>query len=93
MKKVVIVGGGSAGLLAAAYFTKRWVNVSVNLYYDTNNPNIGVGEGTTFGLIEFFEEVLGISAQEVLRDMDCSIKLGVCFKIGLKVENIIMDLL
>ena len=54
MKKVVIVGGGSAGLLAAAYFTKRWVNVSVNLYYDTNNPNIGVGEGTTFGLIEFF---------------------------------------
>lgn len=84
MKKVVIVGGGSAGLLAAAYFTKRWVNVSVNLYYDTNNPNIGVGEGTTFGLIEFFEEVLGISAQEVLRDMDCSIKLGVCFKNWIK---------
>ena len=48
MKKFVIVGSGTAGLIAAAMIKTYWKDeVDISLYYDRNNKGVSVGESTT----------------------------------------------
>ena len=48
MKKIVIVGAGTAGLTAAAMMKSYWgEKVDITLIYDKNRGNISVGESTT----------------------------------------------
>ena len=47
MKKIVIVGAGSSGLIAAAMMKNYWGDeVDISVYYDKSNKNIAVGEST-----------------------------------------------
>ena len=48
MKKFVIVGSGTSGLIAAGMIEKYWGDkVDVTLIHDRDQSNISVGESTT----------------------------------------------
>ena len=60
MKKVVIIGAGSSGLITAAMMKNYWGDkVDVSVYYDKSNKNIAVGESTT-PIIRLFLIILPI---------------------------------
>ena len=43
--KIVVVGGGTAGVMAATYLKSFWAeDCDVKLIYDHSKPIIGVGE-------------------------------------------------
>jgi len=57
--KIVILGGGTAGWMAANLFVKKWSSkkVQVSLVESPNVGIIGVGEGSTPTLQRFFEMI------------------------------------
>jgi tryptophan halogenase len=80
MKKFLVVGGGTAGIIAATYLKKYYgPKCEVTLLYDHKNPRIGVGESTT-PFIWTYLNYLGISLEKLLRETNFTIKLGVKFK-------------
>ena len=65
--KIVIVGGGTAGWLCAARFSKTFPNVYITLIESPDIPKIGVGESVTPHVSSFFRE-LGISDAEFMKN-------------------------
>jgi saccharopine dehydrogenase-like NADP-dependent oxidoreductase len=67
MKKIVIIGSGTAGLIAAAMINNYWKDeVSISCYYNANSKNIAVGESTT-PLFRLLLAHLGISTEDLLK--------------------------
>ena len=58
-KSVVIVGGGTAGWMTAAYMKKALRVVSITLIESPNIKTVGVGEAT-FSTIKLFFDFLGL---------------------------------
>ena len=80
MKKIVIVGTGSAGLISAAFIHKFWDDeVDITVIYDGKNKNIAVGESTT-PLILSTLDILGIEKEELIKEIGTTLKLGINFK-------------
>ena len=80
MKKFVIVGSGSAGLIAASMIKTYWKDkVDVTVIHDKSQGSIAVGESTT-PLIHGFLHFFGLSERDLIRDLDVTIKLGINFK-------------
>ena len=80
MKKIVIVGGGTAGLLTAGLMHKFWDdNVQITLIYDHKNATIGVGESTT-PIIHKVIDLLGMDELDLIEKIGTTVKLGVNFK-------------
>jgi len=81
IKKFIILGSGTAGLIAATMIKKRWGDkVQVSLYYDSKKKNIGVGESTTPIVTYFLNQYLEVDMCEFLRETGTTIKLGINFK-------------
>ena len=74
-QKLVIVGGGTAGWLAAAYLAARRPDLDITLVEAPDIPTIGVGEGTWPTMRETLR-VIGIGEAEFLRACDASFKQG-----------------
>jgi tryptophan halogenase len=64
--KIVIVGGGTAGWLCAARFSKTFPNVYITLIESPDIPKIGVGESVTPHVSSFFNE-LGITETDLMK--------------------------
>jgi len=80
MKKFLVVGGGTAGVIAATYLKHYYGDeVEITLLYDHKVPRIGVGESTTPFIFTYLN-YLGISLEKLLRETNFTIKLGVKFK-------------
>ena len=80
MKKFVIVGSGSAGLIAAGMIKTYWKDdVDITVIHDKSQGSIAVGESTT-PYIHAFLTFCGISEKDLIRDLDVTIKLGINFK-------------
>ena len=80
MKKVVIVGSGTAGLISAAMIKTYWGDrVDISLYHDASKGTISVGESTT-PYIHAFLSFFGIPENEIIRELDVTVKLGIDFK-------------
>ncbi|WP_040391768.1 tryptophan halogenase family protein [Cellvibrio sp. BR] len=80
VKKVVIVGGGTAGWMAAASFAKLLgKSVAVILVESDEISTVGVGEATVPPLI-LLNRYLGINEQELLTFVKGTIKLGISFE-------------
>lgn len=79
-KRIIIVGGGTAGWLTAAYLIRSlgrsgW---SITLVESPDIGIIGVGEGT-FPTIRETLSAIGVDEREFLREADGSFKQGVRF--------------
>ena len=83
VRKIVIVGGGTAGWLAAAVIAARHrsripADFSVTVVESPNTPIIGVGEGTWPTLRGTLARA-GISETELFRQCDAAFKQGARF--------------
>ncbi|NMP30277.1 tryptophan 7-halogenase [Thalassotalea sp. M1531] len=83
IKQVIIVGGGTAGWLAANHLGKNLApsspdGVKVTLIESPDIPTIGVGEGTV-PLMRQSLKALGISETEFIRECDVTFKQGIKF--------------
>ena len=81
MKNIVIVGAGTAGVLSAAICRKIWkYNANISVYYNSKKKCIGVGESVAPGIIEFLDNTLGLSIEDILRISGTTLKLGIRYK-------------
>lgn len=79
LRKVLIVGGGSAGWMTAALFAKLMNGLyEVSLVESDDIGTIGVGEAT-IPAIKKYNELLGISENEFLQRTNGTFKLGIQF--------------
>ena len=76
---IVIVGGGSAGWLAAATMIKYFPEKKITLVESKNIPTIGVGESTTALVKHFINSHLGVSDTEFMKGVDAIYKSSVKF--------------
>jgi len=77
--KVVIVGGGSAGWMTAAYLSKALDRgVNIQLVESSNIPTVGVGEAT-FSTVRLFFEFLGLEEKDWMHHCNASYKLAIRF--------------
>ncbi|HEX5788274.1 MAG TPA: tryptophan halogenase family protein [Woeseiaceae bacterium] len=82
MKRVLVIGGGAAGWLAACHLARELKSgaggVEVTLLESPDIPTIGVGEGTVPAMRASLEH-LGIGETDFLRECGATFKQGIRF--------------
>jgi tryptophan halogenase len=79
---VGVVGGGTAGYLAALTFARRLPHAKVTVIESPEIPPIGVGEATVPMIQWFLHHFLGIDPVEFYREVQPTWKLGIRFEWG-----------
>jgi tryptophan halogenase len=78
IKKVVVVGGGSAGWMTASALVKFFPDKEIVVVEDPDTPAIGVGESTYDG-IRYFCKLIGVENDDFFLQTDASLKIGISF--------------
>lgn len=79
-QRIVIAGGGTAGWMAAAAFTRiLGREVDVTLIESSEIGTVGVGEATIPTLV-FFHKLLKVNEQEFMKATNATFKLGINFE-------------
>ncbi|MCY3734223.1 MAG: tryptophan 7-halogenase, partial [Chloroflexi bacterium] len=84
IRSAVVVGGGSAGFLAALTFRRMLPQIKLTVIHSPDIPIIGVGESTTPAVPLHLHEHLGIDRNEFHKEVRPSWKLGLRFEWGAK---------
>jgi glycine/D-amino acid oxidase-like deaminating enzyme len=79
LQSVVILGGGTAGWMAASYLKRAFPGVRFTLLEAASIPKIGVGEATVPNLQKVFFDFLGIPEDEWMRECNAAFKTAVKF--------------
>jgi flavin-dependent dehydrogenase len=80
-KRIVILGGGTAGWIAANLMAKHWENqgFDITVVESPNIGTIGVGEGSTPPL-KGFMDAIGVEEHEWMEECHATYKVGITFK-------------
>lgn len=80
IKNIIILGGGTAGWMAANILAKRWSDrgITITLLESSEIGIVGVGEGSTPQLKSFFD-YMEISEQEWMPACNATYKTGIQF--------------
>lgn len=80
-KSIVILGGGTAGWIAANLLAENWKDqdIDITLVESPNIGIIGVGEGSTPPLKGFFEAI-GVQESDWMERCDATYKVGITFR-------------
>jgi tryptophan halogenase len=79
MKKIAIVGGGTAGWMAALLLQKRHPEKDIMLIESSEIGILGAGEGTTPHFFDFLRDV-DIAVEELIKNCGATFKLGISFE-------------
>ncbi|MCH9648744.1 MAG: tryptophan 7-halogenase [Deltaproteobacteria bacterium] len=82
IRRVTVVGGGSAGFLAALALARKLPGLQITVVESKKIPIIGVGEATTPLLPAFLHGTLGLDMGEFHRIVRPTWKLGIQFLWG-----------
>jgi len=77
--KITILGGGSAGWMAAATLISQFPNKEITVVESPNIPTVGVGE-STLGYINEWLDLLDIKDEDFMPHTDASYKLSIRFE-------------
>ena len=78
VKTLTIVGGGTAGWLAAAYLSHRQPHINITVVDKEVPDPIGVGEATILTFLPFLEEA-GLPIADWFMEFDSAYKSGILF--------------
>ena len=79
MKKITIVGGGTAGYVSALILKTRYPMYDVSIIKSDKIGIIGVGEGSTEHWKDFIDFV-GIDFKDLIKETDATYKGGIMFE-------------
>lgn len=82
VRSVLVLGGGSAGLLVSLTLKRLLPELAVTLVHSSDIGVIGVGEGTTAVFPEHLFNTLGISPADFYREAEPTWKQGIKFVWG-----------
>lgn len=77
--KIAVVGGGTAGFVAALILKTSFPQYKVDVIRSTKIGTIGVGEGSTEHWTAFMDYV-GIQAGNLVKEVDATFKTGIMFE-------------
>ncbi len=86
VSRIVVLGGGTAGLTAALTLKLRWPQLAVRVIRSAEMGVIGVGEGTTVTFLQHFFEYLQLDLRHFFSLAEPTWKLGVRFLWGPRPE-------
>jgi tryptophan halogenase len=78
--RIGVLGGGTAGFIAAAHLTRHLPQAGLVHVFDSRIPTIGVGEGTTPRFPHWFEEVTGLNFPHLAERCGATLKRGSRFE-------------
>ncbi|WP_440903736.1 tryptophan halogenase family protein [Catenovulum sp. SX2] len=78
VNKVVILGGGSAGWMCAAFLSRVFTNLQISLVESNQYAPVGVGEAT-IPPIQLFNQILKIDEADFIQYTHATYKLGIQF--------------
>ena len=78
IKKIVIVGGGSAGWMSASTLVRAFPDLDISVIESKDVPIIGVGE-STIGGIRSWAKYIGLKEEKFFKPTDASLKLSIKF--------------
>ena len=79
MKKLSIIGKGTAGIIAVNHFA-NYTNpdeLEIECYYDSNKPEQTVGEGTTVDFPESLNNTLDLQFHDIFKLCNGNFKTGI----------------
>jgi tryptophan 7-halogenase len=81
IRKIAIVGGGTAGWMAAAGLAKslHGMGIEIRLIESARIGTVGVGEATVPPIMDFIRQ-LGIAEDDLVRDVKATYKLGIGYR-------------
>lgn len=86
MKSIIIVGGGTSGWMTANILAHSFKDINITLVESPEVPIIGVGEGSTPALRNFFD-LLNIREDEWMPECNATYKTGIRFNNWSTVED------
>jgi tryptophan halogenase len=87
VQRVIVLGGGSAGFMAAAALKTRLPQIDVHVIRSPDIGIIGVGEGSTVALSVFLHDFLNVGRKKFIEVARPSFKLGLRFIWGPRPEG------
>src|SRR3954452_15149171 len=79
ISKVIVLGGGSAGFMAALTLKLKVPQLDVRVIHSSDLGIIGVGEGSTVALTRFLHDYLRVGAAKFFEIARPTFKLGLKF--------------